>query len=131
MDASKDLFEPAVTSEFLGANFVLMIDVILLDLNPVVAEAAAKQVRPCNVIFRGDEQLEARFAVVGGGCVKKWVVFESTMDADHQDHLQIWLGVELGEWFAKRIEKCGLALNASLTGKNVGCSLDGLQTGRT
>jgi hypothetical protein len=71
MDASKDLFEPAVTSEFLGANFVLMIDVILLDLNPVVAEAAAKQVRPCNVIFRGDEQLEARFAVVGMGGVSK------------------------------------------------------------
>jgi hypothetical protein len=50
-----DLFEPALTGEFLGANFALVIDVILLDLNPVVAEAAAEQVGPSNVVLRGDE----------------------------------------------------------------------------
>jgi hypothetical protein len=43
-----------LTGEFLGANFVLAIDVILLQLDPVVAETTAEQVGPSNVILRGD-----------------------------------------------------------------------------
>jgi hypothetical protein len=50
----EDLFEPALTGEFLGANFILAIDVILLQLNPMVTEAAAEQVGPTNVVLRGD-----------------------------------------------------------------------------
>jgi hypothetical protein len=49
----QDLFEPALTGEFLGANFVLVIDVVLLDLDPVVAEAGAEQVGPSNIVLGG------------------------------------------------------------------------------
>jgi hypothetical protein len=51
---------------------------------------------------------------------------ESTLDADHEDHLQHWLGVQLGKQFVERVKKCSLPLNALLAGENVGCSLDGL-----
>jgi hypothetical protein len=50
----QDLFEPALTGEFVGANFILAIDVILLQLHPVVAEATAEQMGPSNVILRRD-----------------------------------------------------------------------------
>ena len=43
----ENLFEPAVASEFFGADFVLMVDVVLLDLNPVMTEAASWQVGCC------------------------------------------------------------------------------------
>jgi hypothetical protein len=97
----QDLFEPPLTGEFLGANFVLVIDAFLLDLSPVVAAAAAEQVGPSNVVLKGNEQLETCFAVVGGH-VEKRVVLESTLDADHEDCLQIWLSSWLRWHFERR-----------------------------
>ena len=39
-DVVDDLLEPSLAGEFLGANLVLVIDVVLLDLDPVMTEAA-------------------------------------------------------------------------------------------
>ena len=47
----ENLFEPALAGEFLGADFVLVIDVSLLCLNPVVAEASSQKVGPSDVIL--------------------------------------------------------------------------------
>ena len=40
-DVVDDLLEPSLAGEFLGANLVLVVDVVLLDLDPVMSEAAS------------------------------------------------------------------------------------------
>jgi hypothetical protein len=74
----------------------------LLDLDPMVTEAASQQLGPSNVILGRDEELEACFTVI---CrhIEERVVLQSTLDADHEDRLQVWLSVERGEQFAQRI----------------------------
>ena len=82
--------------EFLGeANLFLLIDVVLLDPVPMVAEMALHQVGSSNVsILRRNQKLEARVTVASGR-VKKQVTLQGTsLDADHEDHLEIWLGAE-------------------------------------
>ena len=69
---------------------------------------------------------------VGGGRIKERIFLQGTLDADHEDHLQVWLGAWLGEQLAEGIKKGGLpALDALLASKDAGCHLHGLKTGRT
>jgi hypothetical protein len=77
--------------------------VVLLDQDPVVTEAASKKVGPSDVVLQRDWELEARFASVGWH-VKEWIVLQSTLNAAHEDHLKVWLGVQCGGQFAERIE---------------------------
>ena len=40
-DVVDDLLEPSLAGELLGANLVVVVDVVLLDLDPVMTEAAS------------------------------------------------------------------------------------------
>ena len=40
-DVVDDLLEPSLAGEFLGANLVIVVDVVLLDLDPMMTEAAS------------------------------------------------------------------------------------------
>jgi hypothetical protein len=73
-DMVENLLEPALTSKFLGADFVVMIYVVLLDLHPVVTEATAEQVGPSYVILRGHEKFEASFTIVGRHVEKRIIL---------------------------------------------------------
>jgi hypothetical protein len=53
------LLELSLTREFERANFIVVINVVLLDLNPVMAEASPKQMGPSDAILAVDEDSEA------------------------------------------------------------------------
>ena len=52
------------------------------------------------------------------------------LDANHENHLQVWLVVEHGKQFVERIKKGGLPLNAAFTSEDAGCNLNGLEQDR-
>ena len=81
-DVVDDFFEPSLPCEFLGADVVLVVNVVLLDLDPVVAEAASESVVPADTVLRRHEELEACFSV-GGGSNEERIILQSTADADH------------------------------------------------
>jgi hypothetical protein len=62
---------------------------------------------------------------VASGHVEEWIVLESAFDASHENHLEVWLGVEFGEQFTKGVEKDHLPGNSFGTGKDVWCAFDG------
>jgi hypothetical protein len=76
----ENLLEPAITREFPGANFVFVIYMRLLELHPVVAETASKQMGPANVVLGMYEERKAGFLVVGRH-VEHGIVLKSTLDA--------------------------------------------------
>ena len=79
----ENLLKPGLTCKFLVPTiFFLVIDVILLDLDPMVAEGALQQVGSSNVILRRYEKLKACFMVVGRH-VKKQGILKITLDVDH------------------------------------------------
>ena len=48
----ENLLKPALVCEFPGTHFVLMIDVVLLNLDPVVTETATQRVQSSDVVLR-------------------------------------------------------------------------------
>jgi hypothetical protein len=93
----------------------------------MLTEATSEKVGPSNVVLGRDwEQHKARFAAVGRQ-VEKWIVLQSTLDPDHEDCSEVWLGVEFGEPFAERIKKDHLMRNNALcTCEHVWCSFGSL-----
>ena len=49
-----DVFKPSLPCEFLGANVMLVVDVVLLNLDPMVTESASEKVVPSYIVLRGD-----------------------------------------------------------------------------
>ena len=66
-----------------------MINVVLLDPDPMMAEAAWWQVGSSNVTLRRNEKLNEACSAVVLGHVKKQVLLWSTLDAKEEDHLQV------------------------------------------
>ncbi len=50
-DIVEDLSKPPLTGEFLGADCIVAVDVCLLELDPVMAEAAPEKMSPSNGIL--------------------------------------------------------------------------------
>ena len=48
----ENFLKPALACEFLGTDFILVIDVILLNLDPAMIETASQQVRPSDIVLR-------------------------------------------------------------------------------
>ena len=89
-----DVFEPSLPCEFLGANVVLMVDVVLLNLDPMVTESASEKVVPSCVVLRGDcQKLKACFAV-GGRHIEERIILQGTSDSDHENALWVRLSAE-------------------------------------
>ena len=59
LGADLNLLKPGLACELLGADFLLMIDAVLLSLDPAMTELALQQVRPSDVVLRGDWQRNA------------------------------------------------------------------------
>jgi hypothetical protein len=99
-DVKENMFEPAWASEFFAADFVVLVDVGLLELGPVETEAAAKHLGPANVVLGRYKDLEASFSV--GGREFESRVVDGATDALEKHHFEVWLGVELVKNFSKR-----------------------------
>jgi hypothetical protein len=125
----ENLLQPALTREFPGADFVVVIHMRLLELHPVVAETASKQMGPANVVLGMHEERKAGFSVVGRH-VEHGIVLKSTLDAWHENCLKVRLGVQFGEQFAERVEKGDLPLDTAWTSEDVCCRFDGCEAGR-
>jgi hypothetical protein len=69
--------------------------------------------------------------LVEGGHVEEWVILESTLDAEHEDCLEVGLRAKFREELAERVEKGHVPRQTFGTGKDVGCSFDGGKAGRT
>lgn len=86
-----NLEKPGFPCESCGASFILVMDVFLLDLDPMVTEAASKQVGPSNVIVGRDQKIKGWFAAVGSHVKKRAVLQRSTLDVNPEDRLKVWL----------------------------------------
>jgi hypothetical protein len=80
----ENLLEPALTRKCCRACSALVIDVVLLNLDPIVTEEASKRVGPSKVVPGRDWELKAWFAVIGRH-VKKWVILQSTLNGCQED----------------------------------------------
>ena len=129
-DVVDDLFEPSLPCEFLGADVMLVVDAVLLNLDPMVAEAASENVVPSDVILRRHEKLEAGFAV-GGGHVEERIILQGTSDSCHESALQVWLSAERSKKLAERVKEGGMPLNSERAGEDMRPSCNRRKTGRT
>lgn len=91
----KNFLQPSRAGVRFGTDFVVFVDVGLLDLHPMVAKASTQEMGPSDVILAVDEDFKIRFPV-GGIHFQSRVVLECAADTEKKDRFEIWLGVQCG-----------------------------------
>jgi hypothetical protein len=91
----ENFLQPSRAGVQLGTDFIVVVDVGLLELYPVVAKATAQEMGPSDVVLAGDEDFKIWFTVVGIHFQSR-VVLERAADTEKKDRFEIWLGVQFG-----------------------------------
>jgi hypothetical protein len=63
-EVTKDFVEPSVARELLGADVAVVMDVGLLNLDPVMAEVSTNQMSPCNIVLAVNDARPIRSCVL-------------------------------------------------------------------